>query len=478
MYKTGLIRFLETFSDKCLLLDDEQNGYSYSDLILLCRSDQFSETKGRLVICLIENNIHSLIGYLALIISGAVPMLIPANINNRFLKKYIEDFKPKYIWSPRSINVNMDDFSIKKTIGDYNLIGLKQKDFALNASLALLLSTSGTTGSSKFVRLSKLNLLSNASSIVKYLSLNSSETPITTLPPNYSFGLSIIHSHVLVGAKLLVTKKTFFDEIFWDFLKESKATSLSGVPFHFEMLKKVGLERLKSSSITSVTQAGGALSSKLGEEFASFFKKNNITFFIMYGQTEASPRISYLDPIKSTLKIKSIGSAIPKGKLWLENEKGERIQKPNTAGELIYKGPNVYMGYANSYLDLAKGYEGKKVLRTGDLAKNDADGDFYIVGRISRFIKLFGNRISLTDLEKKVERFGYECACANNDDSLNLFVKNIELNDAAKIKKMLVKDLKFSKNLIKIYGLVDFPRSESGKILYPKLRKEIGNRLA
>ena len=335
---TKLCKLLKSYKKNILFLDDCSEHYTYKDLTELADSPEFRLAKGKLVFCLLENNIHSLIGYLALLVGGAIPLPLSKNIAYPFLKKYLECLRPSFIWLSDERSNDVEKISVEKNIFNYQLAYLGVRDYDIHKSLALVLPTSGTTGGIKFVRLSQLNWISNALSIANYLNLTPKDNPVTILPPHYSYGLSIIHSHLLVGAKILVTNKTLFHNKFWQFFDENEATSFSGVPYHFEMLRKIGFKRLEQGNLKKVCQAGGAMSNQLAKELAEFFSERNIKFFMMYGQTEASPRISYLSPGKAVSKPRSIGKAIPQGKLWLEDDKGNEINDPEVIGNLIYKG--------------------------------------------------------------------------------------------------------------------------------------------
>ena len=198
----------------------------------------------------------------------------------------------------------------------YNYVLLKtgyEKKYALYDELGLLISTSGSTGSPKLVRQSYLNVMDNARSIAKYLKLDETERPITTLPMNYVYGLSIINSHFLTGAVLLLTDKTLMQKEFWNFFKEAEATSFGGVPYTYEMLDKLRFYNMQLPSLRTMTQAGGKLTPELHEKFAIYAAENNKNFIVMYGAAEATSRMGYLPPDKAIEKKGSMGIPIPGG---------------------------------------------------------------------------------------------------------------------------------------------------------------------
>ena len=197
----------------------------------------------------------------------------------------------------------------------------QKKKIPTHEDLAVLLSTSGSTGSSKFVKLSKENILDNALNICKYLKINSNHTTITTMSPSYSYGMSIINTHFISGSKIILNNQSFFEKIFWDKVKKYKVNSFGGVPYHYEILKKLKFSNFNLPSLKYLTQAGGGMNKDLILYFLKCCKKNNIKFIQMYGQTEASPRISYLPFKIARKKIGSIGKAIPGGHIAIRKTK-------------------------------------------------------------------------------------------------------------------------------------------------------------
>lgn len=342
---------------------------------------------------------------------------------------------------------------------------------SLYDSLSLLLTTSGSTGSPKLVRQSGNNIDANAESIACYLEIDEHERPVTTLPMNYTYGLSIINSHILKGAALLLTSHGLVEREFWDFAKEKRATSFGGVPYTYQILKRIGFMDMDLPHLKTMTQAGGKLPLTLHREFAAYAERTGKNFVVMYGQTEATARMGYLPACKSTDKCGSIGIAIPGGEFWLEDDAGVRITKPDIQGELIYRGRNVALGYACRKEDLAKQDEWMGVLHTGDMAKRDSDGYYYITGRKKRFIKLFGNRVNLDEVERLLkEHFeGTDFACTGTDDCLRIFTDLREADAQESISDYLYQLTGFSTRAISVTCLEGIPKNEAGKTLYMEL---------
>ena len=216
-----------------------KRNYFFSDIFNKEKLSEIYSLKRKLVICLSENTVDFMQIYLNLLNAGCVPLLVEAGIKNERLDYLLQLYRPYAVLAPKEVSSERSLNFESNYIENYKISYFKNNQTAVHDNLAILLGTSGSTGGTKFVRLSYKNLISNANAIAEYLGLDNAEIPITTLPPSYSFGLSIIHSHLIVGAKIVVTKKTFFDRDFWSLFNDAAVTSLSGVPYHYEILKKL-----------------------------------------------------------------------------------------------------------------------------------------------------------------------------------------------------------------------------------------------
>ena len=383
-------------------------------------------------------------------------------------KDLVEKYKPNFLWVPINRYDIISQYDIVFQKYDFvllrNLFDLKHKLFP---ELALLLTTSGSTGSPKLVRVTYKNIISNATSIADYLGINEEEKPITSLPMYYSFGLSVINSHFIKGATILLTNHSIMEKEFWRFLNDYKATSIAGVPFTYQILKKLRFFKMELPSLTTLLQAGGKLSVDLVSDFANYCKTKNKRFFVMYGQTEATARMSYM-PHESVLdNISSIGIPIPDGEFYLVDENGMTIDKVNVLGELVYKGDNVSLGYAESYDDLSKGDENKGILFTGDLAKRDDKGFYHIVGRKKRFIKIFGNRINLDEVEQLIKTIVDEVACVGEDDNLTIYIT--QKNYVQEIRSFISLKTGLNPRAFLVKEIDEIPLTSAGKIRYSSL---------
>jgi acyl-CoA synthetase (AMP-forming)/AMP-acid ligase II len=294
----------------------------------------------------------------------------------------------------------------------------------LHPDLALLLSTSGSTGSPKLVRLSHDNVLSNARAIADYLAITPDDLAATTLPMHYCYGLSVLHSHLVAGAGLLLTERSVLEPEFWAEFQTRGATSFAGVPHTFELLDRVGFADLDLPTLRYVTQAGGKLPAADVRRHAELGVRHGYDLFVMYGQTEATARMAYLPPALASSSPDAIGIPIPGGSFHLEPLPERPLSRADDAvavGELVYDGPNVMLGYAESPPDLALGREIGQ-LRTGDVARLRTDGLYEVIGRRSRITKVFGLRIDLDHVEGVLAEHGVVVAAADGGDHLILAV--------------------------------------------------------
>lgn len=421
-----------------------------------------------LVFCLSQNTLGSFLGYTAFLNGGVVPAMLPADMDAAQFAALYAAYKPKYVWAPKS-------FELEECCCRYERFGyrLLQTPFGdetrLAPDLALLLTTSGSTGSPKFVRQSHQNIRANTDSIVEYLSLTKRERPITTLPMNYTYGLSIINSHLDVGATILLTDKGVAQKEFWTFFREKGATSFGGVPYTYEMLDRMRFTRMDLPTLTTMTQAGGKLLPELHKKYAEWCQKTGRQFIVMYGQCEATARMAYLPWAKSLEKIGAMGVAIPGGAFELIDADGKLITEPHVTGELRYRGKNVTLGYAETGADLIRGDDFGGVLETGDMAQVDEDGYFTIVGRKKRFLKLFGNRINLDEVERmlKTQFPNADIACAGRDDRLTLFATDEALLPA--MRAFLAEKTGLNASGFIPRAIAQIPKNEAGKTLYKEL---------
>lgn len=421
--------------------------------------------------CLCENTIGSFVGYVGFMTNNIPTVLLDATKDIDTIRGLIKHYQPQYVWCPTSRVKELNSGKSVTEYADYTLLEIGVQNYEIHPDVLLCLTTSGTTGSPKLVKLTERNLRSNAESIAEYLKITDKERAITSLPMYYSFGMSVINSHLIKGATLLLTDKAVIQREFISFLKDAKATSIAGVPYTYEMLRRLRFLKMDLPELKTMIQAGGKLNANIVKEYVEAAQASGKEFIVMYGQTEAAPRMSYLPFDKALEKYASIGIPIPGGKLSVRDVSDLEITTPDTDGELIYEGPNVCMGYAECIEDLAKEDENKGVLHTGDVARFDSDGYFYITGRMKRFVKVWGNRCNLDATEQLVKTFTTSCACVGVDDKITVFVTEDGLDD--KIKSYLVEKTGLNTRAFAVKVVDTIPTLPSGKLDYQTMQKMI-----
>jgi len=456
---------IEVFSERVALLPHNKKEITYGELIARGKSIAELVAPRSLVLVMARNSPDFIASYVGLHRAKICQLIVSDTITPEALANLVATFRPNYTLLPVSYTAYVHAGEVHDIGDGYRLIELKVLDrLEINEHLSLLLSTSGSTGSPKLVRLSQQNIETNSKAIIEYLSILSTDRAITTMPLSYSFGLSILNTHLMAGASVVLTDTNIMNREFWTLFETKSVTSLSGVPYFFEMLKKLQFERLKLPSLRYITQAGGKLRVDLANDFTEYCLKRNCEFYIMYGQTEASPRMAYLCATRHREKISGIGRAIPGGEFWIQDAQGKRITGPGEAGELFYRGTNVSLGLAENHRDLALGDVNRGILATGDIAMRDVDGFYFIVGRKSRFLKVFGLRVNLTDLEAALLSEGYEAVCVGNDDKLSIFVAN--LDEPVKVEDLVVRLTGIRKTGFDLRRVKKIPRTSTGKVEY------------
>ncbi len=338
----------------------------------------------------------------------------------------------------------------------------------LHKDLALLINTSGSTGSTKAVKLSLQSVSANARDIADYLSLASQDRALLTLPLHYCYGLSVVSSHLYVGASLVTGQANPIDDDLRDNLINLEVTNFPAVPFTIELLEKRQFRKWQLPVLRFITQAGGRLNKELVTVYANWAKSVNKSFFVMYGATEATARMAYMTTEQALKTPDCIGQSIPNGRFEIIDENGKTIESPNIPGELVYYGPNVMMGYAinRQELELEPGLE---KLVTGDIAEWNEHGLVRIVGRKSRFSKLYGKRQNLADIEQFFNTETFSLAACSDDHHLFLAIQGE--NDEKQISMAIQTTFGINRGDIVVCRYETLPRLASGKVDYPAITK-------
>ena len=449
-------------------IDDAGGQLTYGDLVALRGELSAVLPERELVFCLCENKVGALAGFLSLYDCKDVCLLLSSHIDKALLKVLDETYGPSYYWMPE---VMVDESGYEKVYNYKGFVLCKtgKKAPAMHPELSMLMTTSGTTGSPKLVRHKYGNIESNAKNVAKVFGWTPEERGIIDLPMQYTMGLNVINSHLYAGATVLLIEANLMSPKYWSFIKEQKGSNFTGVPFSYEILNRLRFWKMDLPHLTTMAEGGGKLSDTLFKTIADYAVEKGKRFFATFGTTETSARLAFLPPSVAATHIGSIGHAIPEGKLILVDENGNEINEADVEGELRYEGPNVTMGYGTCVEDLAKGDEFCGRYETGDLAKKDADGFFYIVGRKKRFLKLFGLRVSLDQSEKIIsENFnGIECACTGDDNQMLIYITQEDLKED--VKKLISDKTGLMAKSFDVRVINEIPRFESGKINYKTL---------
>lgn len=459
--------------DRVALISEQGQRYYYKDLdtISLSCLSKLEPKSVCLLICNLSDT--AIIYYIGLIRRRITTILIDANLDQKKIEKIISNYSPNYIISPSTSNTMPTEFEIIDCLDDFSVYHNKsEKHHSSLQDTSLCLTTSGSTGSAKFVKLSLGNIESNTESIIRSVGINQNQITITTLPMNYSYGLSVINTSLEAGGMLVMNTSQVTSKEFWRRITEYRVNTLSGVPYIYEQLSRLTPEFLNRTEVRKFTQAGGKLNKPVREHFKRIVKETGISFYVMYGQTEATARIAVLPPEDFNDFENAIGFAIPGGKLTVCDESGNRIKTPGTIGEICFKGPNVFQGYATNRRDLIKNQPKVPILKTGDLGYFDGKGRFYITGRIKRITKLLGKRIDLEEVEHFLLEKGIETICVEHQN--RLFVVSTLAEIPPEIQACLLEYLKISPLLVTFESIPEIPRLPSGKVDYSSVINSFG----
>ncbi|MFF2374984.1 AMP-binding protein [Streptomyces xiamenensis] len=394
-----------------------------------------------LVLCLARPDLGTVTGYLAALAAGNAVMLLEGGAAPEFVADVLRRYRPGFL---------VDGDRVERLNGSDDLV---------HPDLAVMLSTSGSTGSPRFVRIGSAALDANATQIVDYLGLGPAERAVQSLPLHYSYGLSVLNSHLLAQASVVLAGADLLSKKFWDAVRDNACTSFAGVPYAYAILDRIGFEHLDLPALTTLTQAGGRMPPETVLRFARVMQKRGGRLFVMYGQTEATARMAYLPPERALDKPDRIGVPVPGGALSLSED-----------GELVYAGPNVMLGYAESRADLARGDDLRGRLHTGDLGRVDDEGLFSVVGRKSRLAKLCGQRINLDELESRIAEWGPVAAIELTEHLVVAHVPREHPGQPLTDLRAHLRDLlRIPARFIRVHEVEWIPTTSSGKTNYARL---------
>lgn len=446
--------------DATFLLADNRS-HSFAEVFAL--GDRlFAGVPRSVAILLCDKSVATVAAYFGALRAGVVPLLLDGHTTEASLARTVAAYRPRYILGAEG--AAPAGYAEIRRLGARVLHQREApEDRPIHPDLALLVPTSGSTGDPKCVRIAAANIEACARSVVSYLDMTAERVTVSLLPFHYSYGLSVLHNTACVRGRMVLTDLSILDRGFWQRVEAAGVTDLSGVPFTFETMRRIRLGETTLRSLVAVTQAGGALAPALTAHFWRYFNEHGVRYFTMYGQTEASPRISYVPPERALDKLGSVGIAIPGGHLSIDED-----VPGGGEGELVYEGPNVSMGYAQSAADLADGDTFGGRLLTGDQAKIDADGFVTIVGRRKRFIKLSGISVNLDHAEAVLRGAGIDCRVVGRE---NLLVVCTTDADPAAAQAALKANFDFHPSAVRVEHCETLPLTASEKPDYAELTR-------
>jgi acyl-CoA synthetase (AMP-forming)/AMP-acid ligase II len=458
--------FLEAGEGVALVDADQGTTWSYADLRDAVRRRTAELPGGAgLVMLAADTSVDTIIDLLSLLGSGQPVALVDPTLDVDRARSLTERYAADVVVDRRR-RWALEDGYREHAPG----VSVRAYGPTSSADLALLLSTSGSTGSPKLVRLSRRNLLSNAEAIGKSLHLNDSDRAATALPLHYSYGLSVLLSHLRAGAGLVVTEASILERRFWEAFEQHCCTLLNAVPYSFHLLRRTGFYDRDLPKLRAVTQAGGKLA---GPDLVTAHERlsaKGVDLFVMYGQTEASPRIACLPPERLPAKFGSVGRPLDGGVIRILTEHGEA--SPGEVGEVVYEGPNVMLGYAECRADLARGDDQSGVLRTGDLGYLDDEGYLFLTGRMKRIAKVFGVRVNLDEVEQEVRHLA-PAAALPGDDKVVIFTETADEETLRTSRAALAKSLRVAVGGVRLVSLPHLPLLPNGKVDYRALEGQL-----
>jgi long-chain acyl-CoA synthetase len=463
-----VIDMLLANSSGSICVIDKQVKWTYKDMRVQIDLIKELLKDEQLVALATPNSAESIAIYFACL-EEKIPILF---INSDTNLISLENILQKYRATCLVVSESFPDLPYQGEVVKYGPIKILKflgTQLDINRELALLLPTSGSTGSSKYVRLSSANLIENTNSIIHSLDIQEQVCTLLNMPMSYSFGLSIINTNLKMGGTVVLDNSNVTGRDFWEKVIKCNINTLAGVPFYIETLSRLQLPRMpRQIRINQILQAGGKLSRNSISKMLDFGRSRNFEFCVMYGQTEATARMSVNRGESLLQKPDSVGKSILNGVFSVETPNSHLIPSNNSenVGSVVYRGPNVMLGYAQDFKDLSLGDINQGVLRTGDLGFLDEDGMLYITGRESRFVKIAGFRTSLDDIEAELSIDGDVGVIARNEQ---VFVF-LQSSDHDWVRKKLVKLSPILRNNIHTIEIPEIPRNTNGKIDYNALQ--------
>ncbi len=443
-----------------------QTALSYGELAgLVGESERVLRHDSKaLVLCAGDRDLPTLLAYLAALRLGHAVAFLPAT------DEMLSAYQPEFVVPAPGSQTGLTDLGYRAAAepiaGTTVFRRNSQPAGDIHSDMALLLATSGSTGSPKTVRLSYSGLAGNTAAVIRALGITAAERGPTTLPITHAYGLSVLNTHLLAGACVVLGGGSPLSLATWDHLVRSGATSFAAVPMTYAAFGPAHVDLLGRSEIRTMTQSGARLGEDLTMRLVQLMDQRGGRFFVGYGQTEATSRIARLDPADLPDRLGSVGTAMPGGTITIRPAPVHARAVPGE-GAVHYRGPGVMLGYATRRADLCRGAE-VDVLDTGDLGYL-REGYLYLTGRAKRIVKVLGVRTSLDDLERMVERPGHPAAVICDADDVVHLVGEGDPAVHEQQRRQLVESLGVPSRHVVFLHVDHLPRTPGGKVDYRRL---------
>lgn len=411
------------------------------------------------VVCLMRNDAGSVLRYLGVRAAGRPAMLIDAGTPGPELAELVERFQPAAV-------TGLAATSQAATAG-YALAGpaglgpswVRQAapPVVPHPQLRLLLATSGSTGRPRLVRQSERSVQASAAAIRTALGIDAADVAITAVPLHYTLGLSVLQSHLLAGATVVVEARGVLDPGFWNSVDRYRVTSLTGVPHTYELLLRKPWQPADNPTIRTLCVSGARSRDAVASHFHTAMQQHGGAFYAMYGQTEAGSRICVLPPEQLPAKLGSVGPPVPGTRLSIAAD-----------GEVVCRSDTVMLGYADTAADLARGDDLAGTLHTGDHGRLDPDGYLWLSGRASRIGKAYGIRVSLDAVEQVSSKIAPAAALAGEDRVL-VWCEGLAEDRTGEVATLVATQLRIHRTAVIVAALPELPRRPNGKVDYDAL---------
>lgn len=447
-------------------LVDAATGATWTGDRLTAAVDAVAAALSRLpagpVLCLTRNDAGSVLRYLGVLAAGRPAILWDAGGAAREVEDLVDRFEPAAVVGLATPRLDMPPGYAVAEPDPLGPAWLRHAPASVvpHGQLSLLLATSGSTGRPRLVRQSARSVRASATAICAALGIDSGDVAITSLPLFYTLGLSVLHSHLLAGATVVVEERGVLDAGFWSTVDRYRVTSITGVPHTYELLIRKPWRPADHPSVRTMCVSGARLRDPVVNHFHAAMQRHGGAFYVMYGQTEAGSRICVLPPQRLPAALGSVGPPVPGTRL--------SIDPAGDEGEVVCHSATVMMGYADRVEDLARGDDLRGTLHTGDRGRLDADGYLWLSGRASRIGKAYGVRVSLDAVEHVSSAIAPAAAVAGEDRIL-IWCEGIASERLAEVAALVTRELRIHRTAVSLSAVAQLPRRPNGKVDYDAL---------